>query len=364
MEWNELFTKKYKYFFVNESKNDPCLYIFDTLRGRACVFDIGDISSISLRDLLKVDYLFISHTHMDHFIGFDDLVRINIPQFKKLIIVGPEGIAQNIYHRLSSYSWNLLEKDQINFLVKEVYSNNKIKTYSILSSLRFVPKLLNEYHKDSQDLLEPVLKLENSDRIYATVLDHGIDSVGYLYKCNSKFKINSKKLEDLGFIPGPWLKELIVKIESAQFNESVDLLLKDQTKKKYRIDYLYHSFVEPQPEKSFGYVSDFYFSQSNIKKIHSLFFGVDLLFCESTFMSNDYKKAYIKKHLTTKQAALLGAYARVDRMIIFHFSKSYPDSSMIQEEFDSYFNQYKKLDEKGVKDLIQEELELLSSISD
>lgn len=56
---------------INDPFGDPGVYVDFKYRREAFLFDLGDIHLPPPRKLLKIDFIFVSHTHMDHFIGFD-----------------------------------------------------------------------------------------------------------------------------------------------------------------------------------------------------------------------------------------------------------------------------------------------------
>src|SRR3546814_14078271 len=79
-------------------------------RPEALLFDLGDLAPLSARDLLRVRHVFVSHMHMDHFIGFDQLLRVNIGRDKQISMVGPAGFAAAVGHKLQAYSWDLVDR--------------------------------------------------------------------------------------------------------------------------------------------------------------------------------------------------------------------------------------------------------------
>ena len=55
---------------VNDAFGDPALYVDFRDERRALLFDLGDISVLPPRKLMRLSHVFVTHTHMDHFAGF------------------------------------------------------------------------------------------------------------------------------------------------------------------------------------------------------------------------------------------------------------------------------------------------------
>ena len=103
---------------INDPFSDPGLFIPFLFEKRALMFDLGDLSSLSSKDLLKVSHVFVTHTHMDHFIGFDTLLRTLLGRDKTLHLFGPPDFFQHVEGKLAGYTWNLVSE----FIQKHIFA--------------------------------------------------------------------------------------------------------------------------------------------------------------------------------------------------------------------------------------------------
>jgi ribonuclease Z len=94
---------------VNGPFEDPALFIPFFFQKRALLFDMGDLHRLAPKEILKLTHGFVTHTHMDHFVGFDTILRTFLGRQKTFHIFGPPKFLQNIEGKLASYTWNLVE---------------------------------------------------------------------------------------------------------------------------------------------------------------------------------------------------------------------------------------------------------------
>ena len=107
---------------VNGRFDDPALYVETQFEARAALFDLGDIATLPPRKILKIEHVFVSHMHIDHFIGFDHLLRLNVGREKEINLYGPQGFIDCVDHKLQAYCWNLADRYECDLLlrVKEI----------------------------------------------------------------------------------------------------------------------------------------------------------------------------------------------------------------------------------------------------
>ena len=104
----------------NGSDGDSLVHLRLPQDGRSMLFDAGDPRRLAFRDVLRVDQLFVSHCHVDHFIGFDALVRARVCREDRMTCHGPPGFIERVQSRLGGYDWNLTDGNHFELTAREV----------------------------------------------------------------------------------------------------------------------------------------------------------------------------------------------------------------------------------------------------
>jgi ribonuclease Z len=325
-------------FLVNGPLGDPAVFIDIRFARRAILFDLGEITALTPRKILKISHVFVSHTHLDHFVGFDHLLRISLGRDKVIHLYGPPNFIDQVKHKLSAYTWNLVDNyiGSLHLIVAEVHP--KEVRYARLSSS-------TAFAEDSPrriDVFSEILHEEPSFRVRAAFLDHKIPSLAFSLEERSHLNILKTELERMGLEKGPWLRELK---EAIWKEEGEDRLIralgseKGQMKERwFPLAALKDSLIRMTPGQKIGYVADTILNEETEKTILKLAAGSDTLFIESAFLDEDTHRAKDKYHLTAREAGRLAAEAGVKKLIPFHISPKYsahPDQ-VIQEALDSF----------------------------
>src|ERR1700758_1333638 len=127
---------------VNGRYGDPTGYVETLFVKRSLLFDIGAIYSLSPREIRRIDTVFVSHEHVDHFVGFDHLLRLLVGHEKSVQLFGPPGFTERVFHKLQAYRWNLVETypSDLVFAVSEFESENSISTTRFRLTKAFAPE--------------------------------------------------------------------------------------------------------------------------------------------------------------------------------------------------------------------------------
>lgn len=325
---------------VNGPFDDPGLYLAFIFEKYAVLFDLGEITSLSSRDILKISHVFVTHTHMDHFSGFDRLLRLFLGRNKRISLYGPEGFIDNVAGKLAGYSWNLVERYDNSFAldVTEI-RRDRLRRCRFSCRNRFTPEIFPE-----ESPFLPVLLEAPGWTVSTAILDHGIPCLAF--SIQEKFHVNIKKdrLEAMDLMVGPWIMDFKQAL-FAGVDLSSDFQIRSSRQtdrpRTYKLGRLRQEIATITEGQKITYITDAVFSEDNIEKIIRLARGSDQLFIESAFLEAHRQIAEEKCHLTAWQAGQLAAMAGVKQFTIFHYSPRYTgQESLLMDEAARAYRQH------------------------
>jgi ribonuclease Z len=319
---------------INDPFSDPVLFIPFLFEKRALMFDLGDLSPLSSGDLLKVTHVFVTHTHMDHFIGFDTLLRIFLGREKTLYLFGPPNFFKHVEGKLAGYTWNLVDEFQNNFVleVSEVHPD-KILTKTYVCRDRFRAGAPSSSRPHTGTLLK-----EPSFSVQGVLLDHRTPCLAFSLIENFYVNIDRDALKNLGLPVGPWLNRLKSAIyEKRDPEENFSATWEEKgtgiQEKIYILGDLVKRVTRISPGHKIVYITDVSAVPENSRKIIELAKGADFLFIEAAFLDTEKEVASRKYHLTAREAGELAKKAGVRQFRLFHFSPRYNKRAQeLQEE--------------------------------
>ena len=326
---------------INDPFDDPGVFVELKYRREALLFDLGDLRALSPRNLLKISHIFVSHTHMDHFIGFDHLVRVCLGRDRTIRLFGPAGFIHNVENRLGSYNWNLVENYENDFDLEATEVLGKGKR-----TCRFrCRKAFRKEAGGEETITDRVLVDHPFYRVRTESLDHRIPSLAFALEEKSRINIRKDVLREMAVPPGPWLMELKEGIARnadpdtpirASWKDEVDGSCREQV---FTLGELWEKLVLITRGMKIAYIGDAICHAENEAKMLDLASGADLLFIEAPFLDEDAGRAAEKYHLTARQAGTIARKAGVKRMALYHFSPKYQGQGQrLQEEAQRAFS--------------------------
>lgn len=316
---------------VNGRYGDPALYVEMLFEKRALLFDLGDITFLPPRKIHRLEHVFVSHAHIDHFVGFDILLRVLVGREKTVHLFGPSGFIDRVAHKLQGYQWNLADRFQydLSFAVTEVDKAGIVRAARFRLKNAFAAEQL-----EARRLPEGIVHSEPTFVVSAVVLEHGTPCLAFALQERAHVNVWKNRLADLKLPVGPWLRELKRAVaQGLPDDHMIKVPQLDRFPERAMPLGALRSVLTVTPGQKIGYVTDAADTLSNRQVIRALVHGADLLFIEAAFAQADAGLAAERGHLTTKAAGEIARAAEVRRVEPFHFSPRYEgeEENMIAE---------------------------------
>lgn len=272
------------------SKRFPTAQILNVFE-QFYLIDCGEGTQIQIRKfkirINKINHIFISHVHGDHYFGLFGLIStMNLLDRKcDLHVYAPRELEKILNTLLYSY-------DKLNFTVV-FHSINSAKNEVIF---------------------------ENSKITVETIpLKHRVPTTGFIFREKPKqFNINRDAIEKYNLS----IKEIV----TAKLGNNIHR--EDGTEISY-IDVV----LPPTPPASYAYCSDTLYDELIIPLVKN----VDMLYHEATYLHKMKDRAQQTFHTTALQAGMIAQKANVKKLIVGHYSARYKDAEEIANEARSVF---------------------------
>ena len=261
------------------------------MAGKVILIDCGEGTQWQMLkrkvSAFKIDIIFISHLHGDHYLGLPGLLNTLSLYGREtpLKIFGPKGIKSLLFHNFKQAE--IFPKYEV--LVTEINIKTKRKVYE-----------------------------ENELSVTAIPLQHRIPCYGYHFEhSHHSIKINKQKCEEAS------LGVDAIKV----FKKGLDFKKGGQT-------YLYKDFTSNYNlRQSYTFITDTLY----LPDLASHFSDTDILYHESTYLSNLMDKAAVTYHSTALQAAEMAKLCNARLLILGHFSSRYVETHELLAEARTIF---------------------------
>jgi ribonuclease Z len=242
------------------------------------------------------------------------------------MLFGPLGFVAQVAHKLAAYNWNLIARNEIDFVIGTVeFDGVQLGTAAEFHSRDAFTRRDSEVPKT-----EPgVLLDDEAFRVRAVALDHGIPSLAFAFEEKSRINVWKVRLEQMGLPVGPWLNGLKEAVRRGEPDEAmvvVSWAAADGPRKvTLPLGELKAHALHIEPGRKLAYVVDAAYHEENAARIVELARGAERLFIEAVFLSGDAAIGARRRHLTAAQAGFLARRAAVGRVLPLHFSPRYLD---------------------------------------
>jgi len=308
---------------TNAAFGDPGLYVDFRDERRALLFDVGDITALPPRKLMRLSHVFVTHTHMDHFAGFDHLLAVILGRKPRLTLVGGPDFVARVEHKLRAYAWNVVHRyDELVLDVCEIEPDGRGQWARFSTRTNFVREATSSFVLD-----DDVIHDEATFRVRARFVDHDIPCLSYAIEEKAHVNVAKDRLDALGVATGAWLRDLKHAVLSGVPDSTpIEVAWRDRNgdhAMTRSVGELRHLILDVVAGQKIGYATDLRYSEANVATLADLFRGADVLFIECVFLDEDAEHGARKNHLTAGQAGRIARLAGAKAVRPFHFSPRY-----------------------------------------
>ena len=308
---------------VNDEFGDPGLYVDFRDERRALLFDLGDIGHLPPRKLLRLSHIFVSHAHLDHFIGFDHWLRVVLGRKEQVQLYGGPGFIGQVEHKLAAYTWNVVHRYEVALTIEahEIDVGGSGRRATFCSRNRFRRQEQGAWTRDG-DLLHD----EETFRVRARFVDHDIPCLAFALEEAVHVNVWKNRLAELGLPTGAWLRTVKrAAMTGAPDDTPILVYWRDRHGEHNEARRLseFRTAIELVPGRRIGYLTDCRYTEANLTQLDALLAGVDILFIESVFLASEADHAERKNHLTAAQAGAIARRLDAKAVVPFHFSPRY-----------------------------------------
>lgn len=298
---------------VNGSTGDPVLFVDYPDADNAILFDAGENCRLTMERLADLRAVFITHHHVDHFIGLDRIVRANIDSDKVLSIFGPPGTIRKVYDRIKSYEYQFFPFQQI-----------------VLDIVDVEPECLTRAHLECTKRFpepQPVREPRDSAAIFATDLirveaafvEHTIPCLAYALIEKAGYHLQTAALVEGSLKAGQWIRTVAQKLrDGAPGTEIISI-----QGGEFALGTLAKMYFRKTPGGRLAFVTDTVWSDEVRRRLVPLVGHADRLFCDSFYAEAQLAAAKKHKHMTATAAAELANLAGVKQLTLMHFGTRY-----------------------------------------
>ena len=298
---------------VNGSTGDPCLHVDYPGKNDAILFDAGDNACLPFEKLRDLDAVCLTHFHIDHFVGFDRILRANLDSDKTLTVIGPPETIRKVHGRLKSYEIPHFPFQQVVLDVREVHAK-RIRRALMECSKRFPEPTVEE-----ESWRGPTVFEGKEVTVEACHVHHTVPCLAFAMLERPGHHLDVRKLDAGGLRPGPWVGAVAARLDEGTEKDAT-IEIQGGT---FRVRDLAERYFRESPGARIAYVTDTQWTPQSRKTLLRLAQSADRLYCDCFYADEQEEQARRHRHMTASDAARFAKEANVKELVLIHFSKRY-----------------------------------------